>query len=75
VRPAWWGQGVGVALHDAALGGLVTDGSTRATLWVLEHNVRGRAFWQARGWRSDGRTRQEQVVGGVLDEVRCARDL
>lgn len=75
VRPTRWGRGVGAALHDAALAGLVADGSTRATLWVLEQNTRGRAFYDARGWRPDGRSRQEQVAGGTLDEVRLARVL
>jgi GNAT superfamily N-acetyltransferase len=75
VRPAWWGRGAGSALHDAALAGLVEDGSTRATAWVLEQNARGRAFYALRGWQPDGATRQEQVAGGTLDEIRCARDV
>jgi L-amino acid N-acyltransferase YncA len=75
VRPTWWGRGFGSALHDAALTGLVDDGSTRATAWVLEQNDPGRAFCASRGWRPDGATRGEQVAGGALDEIRYARDL
>jgi L-amino acid N-acyltransferase YncA len=75
VRPTWWGQGVGSALHDAALAGLVDEGSTQATVWVLEQNTRGRAFCEQRRWRTDGLVRQEQVPGGALSEMRLTRAL
>lgn len=73
VLPGWWRHGVGRRLHDAALQELADERSTVATLWVLAGNERGRGFYAALGWRPDGAERQEQVPGGVLEEVRLTR--
>jgi GNAT superfamily N-acetyltransferase len=57
VLPAVWGTGVGRSLHDEVLRRLRTAGSTRCNLWVLEHNDRGRRFYERLGWRPNGTTR------------------
>ena len=75
VVPDRWGTGVGHLLHDAALDGLRQERSTCATLWVLAENTRGRRFYESHGWRPDGRSRSEQVLGGALVEYRCVRGL
>ncbi|MGZ4388822.1 MAG: N-acetyltransferase family protein [Gaiellaceae bacterium] len=54
VRPEAWGTGVAALLHDRALAAL---GSGTARLWVLEENHRARRFYERRGWRPDGTTR------------------
>lgn len=75
VAPDRWRSGTGRALHDAAVDALRGEGARTATLWVLAGNTRGRAFYEALGWRPDGRTRSEQVPGGSLGECRYTRAL
>nr|MDQ3823681.1 GNAT family N-acetyltransferase [Actinomycetota bacterium] len=58
VVPAAWRQGVGSALHDAAVEELRAV-SDEARLWVLADNADARRFYERRGWRPDGR---EQAV-------------
>ncbi|XVS65852.1 N-acetyltransferase family protein [Actinosynnema sp. CA-299493] len=55
VAPARWGNGVGLALHDAAVDALRDLGVTTARLDVFAHNHRARRFYLARGWREVGR--------------------
>ncbi len=55
------GRGLGRALHDRALAALRDAGYTRATLWVLEANPRGRGFYEHVGWTFDG-TRGDHMV-------------
>lgn len=73
--PAQLGTGVGRALMTAALGFLRGEGFTRATLWTLEGNALGRAFYDRSGWALDGAQQDEQVGPDVLSEVRYAREL
>jgi GNAT superfamily N-acetyltransferase len=55
------GRGLGRALHDRALDALRAASYTRATLWVLEANQRGRGFYGHVGWTPDG-TRSDHMV-------------
>lgn len=48
VRRAWWGTGVGQALLDEVVG------DRSCTLWVLEANLRARAFYARNGFAADG---------------------
>ena len=57
VVPARWGTGLARRLHDAALERVRAGGSGRCQLWVLEHNVRARRFYERLGWRENGTTR------------------
>jgi RimJ/RimL family protein N-acetyltransferase len=67
VVPAQWGSCVAPALHDDALS-LVTElGSRRCHLWVLEHNLRARRFYERLGWRENGDTRVVPFPPNPLD--------
>jgi ribosomal protein S18 acetylase RimI-like enzyme len=50
VLPSQWGQHVGSALHDAALGVLSEAGYRTAGLWVIAANGRARHMYERRGW-------------------------
>jgi GNAT superfamily N-acetyltransferase len=50
VLPEEWGQGVGAALHDAALLLLISRAFEDAGLWVISANARARGMYEARGW-------------------------
>jgi L-amino acid N-acyltransferase YncA len=73
VDPDQWRSGAGTALLDAAVDGLRRDGWERVTLWVLERNARGRAFYERCGFVADG-ARQELPDLGVM-EIRLALGL
>lgn len=66
--------GIGSALLAHALEDLAGR-AKRVTLWVLEGNVAARAFFEARGWETDG-SRTADLVGEVLlPAVRYRRAL
>jgi GNAT superfamily N-acetyltransferase len=72
VDPDHWRAGAGTALLDAALDGLRHDGWERVTLWVLERNARGRAFYARRGFTPDGARQALRDLGQA--EIRLARE-
>jgi ribosomal protein S18 acetylase RimI-like enzyme len=72
VDPDHWRSGAGTALLDAARDALRADGWARVTLWVLEDNASGRAFYERCGFVADG-ARQELPELGVF-EVRMVRE-
>lgn len=72
--PAAWSTGVGTALMTACVTSLRDSGFERATLWVLERNRRGRAFYERCGWWPEGAT-QVLDLGGPVREVRYGTDL
>ncbi|MDQ1748884.1 MAG: hypothetical protein QOD07_3147 [Frankiaceae bacterium] len=72
--PDAWGTGTGRRLHDAALELLRPD-FAEATLWVLDTNVRARAFYERMGWYDDGVTKNDDRGGVVLSEIRYRRAL
>ena len=53
VRPDVWRRGFGRSLCTAGLERAVLDGFTTLTLWVLEMNVRARAFYESLGFSAD----------------------
>ena len=63
VLPDAWRHGAGRALLAAAVEHWRARGTSTIVLWVLEANARGRAFYEAQGWRPDG-GRQEIDFGG-----------
>lgn len=69
-HPDAWRQGIGTALHSAAMGALADAGFARATLWVLTTNARARSFYEGRGWRPDGHTQTDWRGDVRLDETR-----
>ena len=52
--PGEWRKGYGSALMDAALGSLRDEGYAEVTLWVLDGNERGKAFYEGTGFGADG---------------------
>ena len=72
VLPSQWGQGVGGALHDAALTTLSAAGHRTAGLWVIAANQRARHMYERRGWVLIPGVEQEDY--GVT-EVRYRREL
>ena len=59
VAPDSFRTGVGRALMEVALGQLNRDGYAEAVLWTVNHYPRGQRFYEAMGWRRDGRTRDD----------------
>ena len=57
VLPEHWGSGIGSALLERGLARMRERGATRAKLWTLEGNDRGRRFYEARGWALTDETR------------------
>lgn len=72
VDPDHWGQGIGRALHDAAIEHLSWAGYRVAMLWVVEGNLRARAMFERWGWRITGGRRSE--IPGA-DELCYLRSL
>jgi ribosomal protein S18 acetylase RimI-like enzyme len=72
VLPSAQRRGLGAALLDAAVSGMLVRGCDTFLLWVLTGNAAGRAFYESRGWAWDGSERRIDVGGGVVPEVRYA---
>ena len=75
VAPDHWRSGAGSALMAKAEQLLADAGFTEASLWVLEDNARARGFYEAAGWRPDGRTMAVEIGGRELVEVRYRKML
>ena len=67
--------GIGRALLLAAENRLATlqPEATRITLWVFEQNHPARRFYEALGYRPDGRAKTEIIGGAPLVEMRYAK--
>lgn len=72
VLPNEWGQGVGSALHDAAVSQLASKRFEQAGLWVIAANTRARAMYESRCWTL--RPEYKLHIFGVT-EVRYGRSL
>ena len=76
VRPDHWGQGVGVALWDAAREGLEEEGCTVVTVWVPLRNDRALRFHELAGFKREMKTAKTTAVGTVrIEEIRLKRDV
>jgi ribosomal protein S18 acetylase RimI-like enzyme len=75
VLPEGVGTGVGRALLRHAESRLRAAGCTRATLWVLETNERGRRFYERHGWSFDGTRGEHRFDCGNRPIVRYEREL
>ena len=62
--PSAWGRGLGVLVHDGALGHLHDHGFARAHLWVLDANERALRFYHRQGWVETGATKVDRNLGG-----------
>jgi GNAT superfamily N-acetyltransferase len=74
VLPAHWGSGIGTALLARGLERMRERGATRAKLWTLEGNERGRRFYERRGWELTEVTRVVPYPPNPID-VQYAIDL
>lgn len=72
---AYWGRGVGPALHDRAIGSFTARGFTEAVLWVLDSNARAIRFYEREGWKPDGESRPDTFGGITVNDVRYRRRL
>jgi len=70
-----WRCGHGSALIDSATDAAPSRGFSELTLWVLTANHGARAFYEARGFEMDGRTKTDQHESFALVETRYRRPL
>jgi ribosomal protein S18 acetylase RimI-like enzyme len=63
----YWGQGIGTRLYTTAIGHLRTAAFTQATLWVLEHNARARAWYEQLRWQLTGERKVVSAPAGIYD--------
>lgn len=77
VSPAYWGQGVGLALWDGARDGLKDEGCTQVTIWVLLRNERALQFCEhAAGFKREMPTLKTVAFGEIkLEEIRLKRSV
>ncbi len=76
VHPDQWDKGAGLALWDAAREGLVEEGCTEVTLWVLLRNERALRFYELAGFKRELNTARTTTVGGAkVEEIRLKRRL
>jgi ribosomal protein S18 acetylase RimI-like enzyme len=71
VHPDHWGIGAGHALMTAARAALRTRGNDAVSIWVLEGNARGIAFYRRQGFEPTGDVTQSTI--DALPEARYAR--
>lgn len=64
-RKPWWGSGLGGRLLEVAIG------KQAALLWVLEGNLRARAFYRKHGFTEDGTQTDEPSF--AVPELRMTR--
>jgi GNAT superfamily N-acetyltransferase len=70
LAPGSWSRGLGSRLLAAAVEDLRARGFTPLILWVIEANLRGRAFYERNGWRPDGGRQPIDFDGVLVDEIR-----
>jgi GNAT superfamily N-acetyltransferase len=73
--PGAWHRGIGRRLMGRATDDLAQRGFSNVVLWVLAGNARGRGFYEALGWRADGRSQMLDFDGTPVEEVRYRVDL
>lgn len=74
--PDYWGQGVGLALWDAARDGLVDEGCTAVTIWVPLGNERALHFHDLAGFKREMTSIKTVPMGKVkVEEIRMKRSL
>ncbi len=70
IDPDYWSHGGGELLLSAAVAQLAEAGFAEITLWALETNIRARRFYDHRGWKLDGTTKQHDWKAFVATDVR-----
>jgi ribosomal protein S18 acetylase RimI-like enzyme len=76
VDPQHIGQGVGLALWDAAREGLIEEDCTEVTVWVPMRAQHSLQFFDAAGFKREINTARTVPVGSVkVEEMRLRRPL
>ena len=76
VLPSHWGQGVGLALWDAAREGLMEEGCTHVTVWIPIANERAMRFHELAGFKREMNSAKTVPVGTArVEEIRLKRVL
>jgi len=75
LAPDMWHRGVGRKLMARSLEDLAGRGFASVFLWVLTGNERGRHFYEAGGWRPDGRVQMLNFDGTPIEEMRYRLEL
>lgn len=70
VQPGQERHGVGRQLMLAAEEFARSNGYSGTCLWVLMENLPGRQFYEALGFRPDGKVKEEPFAGCTLHEMR-----
>ncbi len=69
VSPEYWAIGAGKKLLSALLEQIPSH-IEQLTLWVLEENQRGRAFYENRGFTADGASKMADIGEHKRNEIR-----
>lgn len=75
VLPEFWSKRVGTQLLEFAESRLRDLGHESAVLWVLEDNQRGRRLYERTGWAPDGESRDLELGGCLVRQLRYRRVL
>lgn len=70
VSPRAHGGGIGTGLLSCVADALRAAGADAATLWVFAANAPSIAFYESRGWHSDGATRTQPEFGEPEQRMR-----
>jgi GNAT superfamily N-acetyltransferase len=74
--PAHWGQGVGLALWDAAREGLLEEDCTHVSVWLPLGNDRAVRFHELAGFKRELASAKTVPMGTVkIEEIRLKRAL
>ena len=68
--PNRWRQGLGRALMSWSIETARANRWTKMSLWVLKENAQARSFYEAVGWKANGKHRTETFGGAELTEIR-----
>jgi len=76
VAPEHWGQGVGLALWDAAREGLIYEGCTKVSAWVPLGFERALHFFDMAGFKREMTSIKTAPMGATrIEEIRFKRNL
>ncbi|WCM21929.1 GNAT family N-acetyltransferase [Paraburkholderia bryophila] len=73
LHPSRYGQGIGALLIERACRSLEEMGYRNVSLWVLTSNCRARTFYERAGFAGDDQTKEFELGGAVLCEIRYQR--
>jgi GNAT superfamily N-acetyltransferase len=61
VLPDWWGRGVALRLHDAAISEMLRRRYPSARLYTPAGHARARRFYERRGWKTVGEAWNDEL--------------